>query len=234
MFMVPSVVMAGTYNVRLVAFSICIAIAASYAALDLAGRVTSARGRGRITWLYSGAIAMGTGIWSMHYVGMLAFRLPIPVEYDWPTVLVSLFAAVVASGIALFVASRKEMGYSLIIVGSVFMGSAIAGMHYIGMAAMRLRSMCHYAWGTVILSVVVAMVISFVALWLAFHLRGETKSGGWRKALSAVVMGAAVPVMHYTGMAEDMRLARSAVLMLTSAGFRGDAPRCRELGIRAT
>jgi two-component system, sensor histidine kinase and response regulator len=174
---------------------------ASYAALDLAGRVTSARGRARVMWLCGGATAMGIGIWSMHYVGMLAFRLPIPVQYDWPTVLLSLFAAILASGIALFVASRKQMGYLLIIVGGVFMGGAIAGMHYTGMAAMRLPAMCHYSAGIVIISVVLAIMISFVALWLTFQFRGEKRSGGWRKALSAVVMGAAIPVMHYTGMA---------------------------------
>ena len=93
------------------------------------------------------------------------------------------------------------MGYSLLIVGSVFMGSAIAGMHYIGMAAMRLGRCANTRAGMVILSMAVAMVISFVALWLAFHFRGETRSGGWRKAASAVVMGAAIPMMHYTGMA---------------------------------
>ena len=80
----------GTYNYGLVALSVFIAIISSYAALDLAGRVTSARGRSRYFWLTGGAIAMGTGIWSMHYIGMLAFHLPLPVQYDWPTVLLSL------------------------------------------------------------------------------------------------------------------------------------------------
>jgi two-component system sensor histidine kinase/response regulator len=194
-------VMAGSYNHWLVALSILIAVLASYAALDLAGRVTSARGATRRVWLTGGALAMGTGIWSMHYVGMLAFRLPVPVEYDWPTVLVSLLAAILASAIALFVVSREEMGLSRAVVGGVFMGSGIAGMHYIGMAAMRLPAMCHYSSGMVTISVALAIVISWVALWLSFHFREETKSGGWRKALSAVAMGAAIPVMHYTGMA---------------------------------
>ncbi|PYU30389.1 MAG: diguanylate cyclase [Acidobacteria bacterium] len=197
----PELVMVGSYDYRLVVLSVVIAVLASYAALDLAGRVTSARSGARSLWLSGGAIAMGIGIWSMHYVGMLAFRLPVPVQYDWPTVLVSLLAAIFASAIALFVVSRKKMGLVRAIVGSVFMGSAIAGMHYIGMAAMRLPAMCHYSRGIVTISVLLAIVISLAALWLTFHFRGETKSGGWRKALSAVVMGAAVPVMHYTGMA---------------------------------
>ncbi len=174
---------------------------ASYAALDLAGRVTAARGRARALWLSGGATAMGIGIWSMHYVGMLAFRLPVPVQYDWPTVLISLVAAIFASAVALFVVGGKKMGLIRVAVGSLFMGGAIAGMHYIGMAAMRLSAICRYSRGIVMISVVLAIAISWVALWLAFHFREETRSGGWRKALSAVAMGAAIPIMHYTGMA---------------------------------
>ena len=191
--------MVGSYDYRLVALSVAIAVLASYAALDVAERVTSARGGIRFVWLAGGAVAMGIGIWSMHYMGMLAFRLPVPVQYDWPTVLVSLLAAIFASAIALFVVSREKMGFVRAIIGSVFMGSAIAGMHYIGMAAMRLPAMCHFSSAIVVISVVLAIVISLVALWLTFHFREQTKSG-WRKVVSAIVMGAAIPVMHYTGM----------------------------------
>ena len=191
----------GSYDYRLVTLSVLIAVFASYAALDLAGRVTSANGRVRLLWLSGGAFAMGIGIWSMHYIGMLALRLPIPVQYDWPTVLLSLLAAILASSIALFVVSRQKMGLVRALVGSLFMGGGIAAMHYTGMAAMRLPAMCHYSPGLVTLSVVLAIVISFVALLLTFYFRGETSAGGWKKATSALVMGAAIPVMHYTGMA---------------------------------
>ncbi len=191
----------GSYDYRLVTLSVLIAVFASYAALDLAGRVTSANGRVRLLWLSGGAFAMGIGIWSMHYIGMLALRLPIPVQYDWPTVLFSLLAAILASSIALFVVSRQKMGLVRALVGSLFMGGGIAAMHYTGMAAMRLPAMCHYSPGLVTLSVVLAIVISFVALLLTFYFRGETSAGGWKKATSALVMGAAIPVMHYTGMA---------------------------------
>ncbi len=196
---IPNVVMLGHYDTRLIVLSVFIALVASYAALDLAARVTSARGWVRSLWLSGGATAMGTGIWSMHYIGMLAFRLPVPVLYDWPTVLVSLLAAIFASLVALFVVSRQKMGPLQLLVGCVVMGGGIAGMHYIGMAAMRLPAMCHYSPAIVALSVVLAFVISLVALWLTFHFRGETAS--WRKIISALVMGAAIPVMHYTGMA---------------------------------
>src|SRR5258705_9197776 len=146
---------------------------ASYAALDLAGRVTAAGGWTRAVWLLGGASAMGTGIWSMHYIGMLAFILPIPVAYHWPTVLLSLFAAILASIIALYEVSREKMGASRTLAGSVLMGAGIASMHYIGMAAMRLQAMCQFNSFLVALSVVLAVVISLVALWITFHFRDQ-------------------------------------------------------------
>jgi two-component system sensor histidine kinase/response regulator len=192
--------LAGSYDYWLVALSVVIAVMASYAALDFAGRVTAASGFYRQVWLIGGATAMGLGIWSMHYIGMLAFSLPVPVMYDWPTVLVSLAAAILASAVALYVVSRADMGFSQAALGSVFMGAGIAAMHYIGMAAMRLPAMHHYDPTRVTLSVVLAIVISLVALWLQFHLRDERAGGNWQKLGSAVIMGAAIPIMHYVGM----------------------------------
>ena len=191
----------GSYNYALVALSVLIAMFASYAALDLAGRVTAVGGWTRVFWLLGGAGAMGTGIWSMHYIGMLAFILPIPVAYHWPTVLLSLFAAVLASVIALYVVSRQKMGASRAVAGSVLMGAGIASMHYIGMAAMRLPAICQFNSSLVVMSVVFAVLISFVALWITFHFRDEKSGIGREKLGGAVVMGAAIPVMHYTGMA---------------------------------
>src|SRR5262245_10474773 len=121
----------GSYDYRLVALSVLIAILASYAALEMAARVTAASGRVQFAWLFGGASAMGIGIWSMHYIGMLAFALPIPVAYDWPMVLLSLLAAVLGSASALFVVSRKKMGIVAAFIGSVMMGSGIATMHYV-------------------------------------------------------------------------------------------------------
>src|SRR2546425_11090114 len=128
----------GSYNYALVALSVLIAMFASYAAWDLGGRVTAASGWTRAVWLLGGAGAMGIGIWSMHYIGMLAFILPIPVAYHWPTVLLSLIAAILASVIALHVVSRQNMSASRAVAGSALMGAGIAGMHYIRMASMPL------------------------------------------------------------------------------------------------
>jgi two-component system sensor histidine kinase/response regulator len=203
---------AGTYDHRLVALSVLIATLASYAALDLSSRVAAARGRVQFAWLFGGAAAMGTGIWSMHYIGMLAFSLPIPVLYDWPTVLLSLLAAVFASAISLFVVSRQRMGLVAALAGSGVMGVGIATMHYTGMEAMRLSAMCHYSPFLVALSVVLAILISLVALWLTFHFRNDVKEKWLQKIASAVLMGAAIPVMHYTGMAA------------ASFTFTGEAP----------
>jgi NO-binding membrane sensor protein with MHYT domain/nitrogen-specific signal transduction histidine kinase len=191
----------GSYNYAFVALSVLIAMLASYAALDLAGRVTAAGGWTRAVWLLGGASAMGTGIWSMHYIGMLAFILPIPVAYHWPTVLLSLFAAILASIIALYEVSREKMGASRALAGSVLMGAGIASMHYIGMAAMRLQAVCRFNSFLVALSVVLAVLISLVALWITFHFRDQKAGIGREKLAGAVVMGAAIPVMHYTGMA---------------------------------
>jgi PAS domain S-box-containing protein len=191
----------GSYNYALVALSVLIAIVASYAALDIAGRVTAAGGWTRAVWLLGGAGAMGTGIWSMHYIGMLAFILPIPVAYHWPTVLLSLLAAILASVVGLGVVSRQKMGAFRALAGSVLMGAGISSMHYIGMAAMRLPAVCQFNSFLVVLSVVLASLISLAALWISFHFRDEKKEIGWEKLAGAVVMGAAIPVMHYTGMA---------------------------------
>src|SRR5277367_1850275 len=199
--MLTEVAFVSSYDYRLVALSVLLAILASYAALDLAGRITAARGGTRSVWLAGGAATMGLGIWSMHYIGMLAYRLPVAVLYDWPTVLVSLLAAIFAAGTALKIASENQMGHSRFIAGGVLMGLGIAAMHYTGMAAMRLPAMCHYSSGLVALSVVLAVFVSWTALWLTFKAHDDTTVVRWRKFFSAILMGAAIPAMHYTGMA---------------------------------
>lgn len=193
--------MTGSYDYRLVTLSVVMAVCAAFAALDLAGRTTAARGRVRLAWLAGGAVAMGLGIWSMHYIGMLAFLLPVPVFYDWPTVLVSLFAAIFASGVALVLVSRRRMDWGHALAGSAIMGGGIASMHYIGMAAMRLPAMCRYDSLIVVLSVAIAIVMSLVALWLSFHLRDHAKTTLSKRFASALVMGVGIAAMHYTGMA---------------------------------
>src|ERR1700730_13108508 len=148
--------LAGSYNYAIVILSAGIAVLAAWTSLDLAERVTAARGAIRLAWLSSGAVAMGIGIWSMHYTGMLAFRLPVPVLYHWPTVLLSLLAGVVSSAIALFVVSRNRVGLTAALAGSTFQGLGIGVLLYTAMSAMRLPAMCHYSGAIVALSVFLA------------------------------------------------------------------------------
>src|SRR2546423_3252857 len=205
--------MNGTYHLGLVGLSVVIAILASGAALDLANRVTVARGRARDLWLAGGAFAMGSGIWSMHYVGMLAFYLPVPVLYDVPTVLASLLAAVLASAVALLFVSGETLGPARVLLGSAIMGAGIAIMHYTGMAAMRMPATLTYNPVGFTFSVVIAIVVSLVALVLAFHLRSDAiRAWDWRKVGSALLMGAAIPAMHYTGMAAARFVPSQAVV----------------------
>jgi PAS domain S-box-containing protein len=193
--------LSGSYDYGEVARSVLIAIVASYVALDLAGRVTAASGRVRLAWLGGGATAMGLGIWAMHFKGMLAFRLPVPVEYHWPTVLASLLAAILASAVALYVACRQKRGPVAVLTSSILMGAAIAGMHYIGMAAMRLPAVTRFSALLVACSISLAVLFSLIALLVAFGRREETRWSVPRRLGSATVMGVAVSAMHYTGMA---------------------------------
>lgn len=194
--------MISTYNWHLVALSILIAIITSYTALDLAGRVTAAHGRMRQAWLVGGALTLGVGISSMHFIAMLAFSLPIPIAYHVPTALTSMLVAIIASGAALFVVSRRVMGMLQMVVGGVFMGLGIASMHYLGMAAMHMHASTRYDSLLVALSVAIAIGASLAALWLAFRLREEsTVAWSWRKIGSGLVMGGAIAGMHYTAMA---------------------------------
>jgi diguanylate cyclase len=195
--------LSGAYDWRLVALSYIVAVAASYTALDLTGRVTATRGRARIAWLLGGAFAMGVGIWSMHFTGMLAFSLPIGLTYDAPTVLLSLLVAMAAAWLALFVASRRALSVIGLVGGGLPMGLGIAAMHYIGMAALRMPATISYDPLLLALSIVIAISASTAALWLAFQLRSNRSVPRRWLALkvgSALVMGLAITGMHYTGM----------------------------------
>ena len=204
---------AGTYNAGLVALSVLIAIVASYAAFNLAERISATGGQRRWIWLTSGAIAMGSAIWSMHYVGMLAFVLPVPVLYHVPTVILSLVAAVTGSAVALYIVSKKDLRRADIAIAGVCLGGAIGSMHYVGMAAMRSAAMHRYNLGLVILSVVVAIAFSSVAPWLAFRFGRSHREFTWTKLAAASLMGVGIASMHYTAMAAAYFMLGSAPLM---------------------
>ena len=194
--------MEGTWNPWLIGLSMLVAAMASYVALDLASRVTASAGPAARRWLLAGAASMGIGIWSMHFIGMLAFRLPMPMSYDARITALSLLIAIVVSGFALHTVSRQRLGLLRLSLGGVLMGIGIASMHYTGMAAMQVSVPIRYEPLLFALSIAIAMGASVAALWLAFQLRGESMlSGSWLRAGAALVMGAAICGMHYTGMA---------------------------------
>ncbi|MDU9407792.1 EAL domain-containing protein [Pseudomonas sp. zfem001] len=191
----------GSYDFALVFLSLCVAILASYTALDLAGRITGAQGAARVLWIGGGAVAMGLGIWSMHFVGMLAFRLPIDLGYDLAITLLSLAIAMLASGFALWLVSQPELPAWHLCLGAVAMGAGIGAMHYIGMAAMRMQPGIVYDPLLFALSLLIAVAASGAALLIAFRLRRHTRHVRLLRGGAAVIMGFAIVGMHYTGMA---------------------------------
>jgi len=192
----------GYYESSLVLLSVLVAVLASYTALSLAERVASAEGNAALWWVAGGALAMGSGIWSMHFVGMLAFRLPIPLGYDPFITLLSWALPVVASALALWLLSRPHPTGSELLLSALLIGIGINLMHYVGMAAMRMVPSIVWNPSLVGASVVIAIAASGAALWIALRLRGQRDH---RRKLyrggAAVFMGLAIVGMHYTGMA---------------------------------
>lgn len=194
--------MSGTYNPLLVFVSFAVAFLASYTALELSSRISLLpNARGRTSWLLGGATAMGIGIWSMHFIGMLAFALPIPVGYDVSITAESLLIAIVVSFLALITVARGTLSRARLGAAGTLMGLGIAGMHYTGMAAMQMSPPIRYTFWIVVASVVIAIAASIAALWIAFTLRMPEQQNLVLKRLgSAVIMGVAITGMHYTGM----------------------------------
>ncbi|GAE49379.1 putative bifunctional diguanylate cyclase/phosphodiesterase [Xanthomonas arboricola] len=192
--------MVGTYNPGMVMLSLVVAVLASYTALHLAARVTASRGGDAVAWLMGGAVAMGIGIWSMHFVGMLAFRLPIPLGYDLALTTYSMLAAILASAFALWLTWRADLPWPRLGMGAVLMGLGIALMHYMGMGALRMSPAISYDPLLFGLSLAIAIGASAAALWIAFRLRHDGRRYSLR-LIAAMIMGVAIVGMHYTGMA---------------------------------
>ncbi|WP_244908094.1 bifunctional diguanylate cyclase/phosphodiesterase [Paenibacillus campinasensis] len=194
-----SVEVNGSYNLYIVALSAIIAIVASYFALNITSKISYAKGKSRLFWLLAGALVMGSGIWSMHFVGMLAFHLHIPVAYDIWLTLLSMVASVVSSFIAFYITIPKNINWYKIAIGGLVMGSGIVAMHYVGMEAMVMHADITYHTGLWVLSALIAFAASYAALFLFLRFRNQP-SASWLKWVSAVVMAIAICGMHYTGM----------------------------------
>jgi diguanylate cyclase (GGDEF)-like protein len=221
--------MVGTYNYCLILLSILVAVAVSHTALRLAARVARASGSNAQMWLAGGAVAMGMGIWSMHFIGMLALSMPIALSYDLTPTFGSLLLAIASSGFALKLASQPDSGLGRLSGGALVMGAGICTMHYMGMTAVQVVPMIRYEPGLVAASAAVAIAASFVALWLFTHLGCEDT---WRmrgaRIGAAFIMGLAISGMHYTGMAASHFAAGSYCL---NPGLGGSVMDSRWLAI---
>ena len=192
-----------SYDPLLVLLSVAIAIFASYVAFELAGRLRSTHGAvERLRWHGLGALALGAGIWAMHFIGMLAFRLECGVYYDPFITFVSMLPGIFAAGVALSIISRPSISSLSLIVGGTIMGGGIGVMHYTGMAAMRLDGLLRYDLKLFLFSILVAVVLAVIALAIRFAVRARDPGRGRRaqELVSAVVMGCAISGMHYTAM----------------------------------
>ena len=198
----PATAFSGTYNLGLVATSVAIAILAAFVALSISDRIVAARTpRARYAWASAGAISMGGGIWSMHFVGMLAFSLPCGITYDPLGTVLSMIPGMLASGIALAAISKPaEPGFSRLLVSAVLMGAGIGAMHYSGMAAMQPQALLRYDPGLVAISIVVAVVLAFISLSIRFPIHRPQASRLAPTIIAASAMGCAVAGMHYTAM----------------------------------
>lgn len=193
--------MLGSYNPWLVVVSVLVAMLASYTALDMAGRIVATQREGNRWWLVCGSLAMGIGIWSMHFIGMLAFSLPMKMGYDTAITLTSLLIAIASSAFALWLVCQKQITQIRLLSGALVLGAGIAAMHYTGMAAMQMEPPIHYNRPLLLLSIGIAVVAAAAALEIAFYLRNETVHVHRQRGIAAMVMGVAIAGMHYTGMA---------------------------------
>jgi diguanylate cyclase (GGDEF)-like protein/PAS domain S-box-containing protein len=191
--------MRGAYDLWLVACSYLVAVAASYAALELAGRIVVSHGRAVWAWVAGGSIALGLGIWSMHFIGMLAFHLPIPLAYGVPITLLSVVPAILSAALVLALVRGGRLTGVRLAKGAILLGIGIAAMHYTGMAAIPIEPVVRYEPVIFTVSVAVAIVVAYVALNLAFSLSGTVAR--WKKFAAALVMAGGICAMHYTGMA---------------------------------
>jgi len=197
-----NMILTGNHNLLLVMLSIFIAIFSSYTALYVCEQVKLIKNRRwQFNWIGLGALALGTGIWSMHFIGMIAFKIPCEINYEPVQTLLSILPSIIASAIALYLCSRPSLSALQLIVGGVFVGSGIGAMHYSGMMAMRMNAQVFYDPVLFFLSIIVAVGLAILALWIRFGLTQIGKVYNWINMLSAIVMGMAMAGMHYTAMA---------------------------------
>ncbi len=213
-----SLLYTGNYDPLLVILSVVVAIFASYASLLVSQHVaTSTTAATRRLWLVGGGLSLGGGIWAMHFVGLLAFSLPCSTSYDATITMLSMIPGVFASILALKIISRRELSHTRLAMGGLLIGVGIGVMHYTGMAAMRLNGLIRYDVKLFLLSILVAVALATLALWIKFRLQSwQSRWNKWVTMSSAVVMGLAVSGMHYTAMAAAYFIRNGDSTLVTS------------------
>ncbi len=205
-FVIPesSLLLTGEYSPSLVILSICISIFASYMAFLVAGQAAnSVNAKRRIILLALGSLALGGGIWAMHFIGMLAFELCTQVSYDTKTTFLSFFPGMLAAFVALRSLTHQRVRFLQVAVGGVLVGGGIGAMHYSGMAAMEMAPLLRYNVPVFGLSIILAILLAMLSLWIKFGLKRIAMAKGFKgtRVIASVVMGCAISAMHYTGMA---------------------------------
>jgi len=192
-----------THNPLLVLVAYLVACAASFATLDMAERVVHAEEPGsQRLWRWIGATCLAGGIWAMHFISMLAFQAPIDIQYDLPVTLFSLVIGLLASWLAMHTLSHPQPSLLQYLKTAIVIGLGIAGMHYVGMAAIESAATAYYKPILFVSSIVIAIGASFAALWVAGYLReGSGLHIQMLKYVAALILGAGILSMHFTGMA---------------------------------
>ncbi|MBD8261567.1 putative bifunctional diguanylate cyclase/phosphodiesterase [Pantoea agglomerans] len=191
-----------TWDSVLICVSLIVAFIASFTALDTAGRVAVSRGWSARFWLLVGGIAMGIGVWSMHFIGMLAMMMPMMMRYDTRLTILSLLVAILASVLAFGqTVGGLHLTRQRLLRGTLILGAGVVVMHYLGMYALLIEPQPEWNALLVALSVLIAFAASGLALWLAFHLRQGDHHLMLMRGLASLVMGIAIAGMHYVGMA---------------------------------
>ncbi|NEG79582.1 putative bifunctional diguanylate cyclase/phosphodiesterase [Pantoea agglomerans] len=191
-----------TWDSVLICVSLIVVFIASFTALDTAGRVAVSRGWSARFWLLVGGIAMGIGVWAMHFIGMLAMMMPMMMRYDTRLTILSLLVAILASVLAFGqTVGGLHLTRQRLLRGTLILGAGVVVMHYLGMYALLIEPQPEWNALLVALSVLIAFAASGLALWLAFHLRQGDHHLMLMRGLASLVMGIAIAGMHYVGMA---------------------------------
>ncbi|ANG92997.1 bifunctional diguanylate cyclase/phosphodiesterase [Lelliottia amnigena] len=190
-----------TWNPVLIVISFLVAFIASFVALDSAGKISDASRLAALFWRIAGGMTLGIGIWAMHFIGMLSMQMPVSMHYEVWLTLASLGIAILAATTALNIAVRRNsLSRSRLFIATLILSSGVVAMHYLGMAAMMFDDSIRWNKTAVSLSVVIAVLASGAALWLAFHLRHKHKGVLINRIAAAILMSVAICAMHYTGM----------------------------------